>query len=289
MTSPEQRRIDELVAMYQLEPTIRDIYVEGGTDRSVLEWFFTESGFPSVGVREIETVEVSPDVLRKLGCENNNRGRVIALARELREALGGASRSATCVADADFDRALGRTHNCEFLLLTDYSCLEMYFFDARVVSKLINLALGGFPQRPERLLTELTGPLLDLFSIRLANFALQWNMHGVEFTGHLRMNRRGLRLDVERYTRTYLAANDRLADRAAFAQAVREGRAKMNGDPRHYINGHDFVHLLVWYVRSRRGFGGVHPQAIERSLFACAESAALSAHGLFRSLLERAG
>lgn len=285
----DRQTIDELTAEYELEPSIRDVYVEGPTDRSVMEWFFSEVGRQRVEVREVESIEMSADLLQGLGCENSNRGRVIALAEALRGALGGGSRSATCVADADFDRALRRNHSCELLLFTDYSCLEMYFFEARVLSKLTNLAIPGFPRRAEQILSDLTPPLLDLFSIRLANFALQWNMHSVEFTGHLRMDRRGLRLDIGMYIHTYLAANGRLAERAAFAQAVGEGRARMDGDPKHYINGHDFVRLLTWYVRRQKGFGRVHPQAVERSLYACAESASLSTYALFRSLLERTG
>jgi hypothetical protein len=279
--------MDELITMYELEPSIRDVYVEGASDRCVFEWFFKESGRPTVGVREIETVHVPAGALPQPGCENSNRGRVMALARVLQSGLGGGSRSVTCVIDADFDRALGRDHECELLLLTDYSCLEMYFFEPRALSKLVSLVLRGFPDTPGQILARLEAPLLDLAALRLANLTLQWNLRWVNFARCLVADACGPRLDINKYIRTYLSANARLAGKREFEEAFTRGRARLVGDARHYINGHDFVCLLTWYVRGRRGFGDLHPQVIERSLFACAELAALSGHSLFRSLIDR--
>ena len=39
MENEIRRTLDELVARYVLEPDLRDIYVEGKTDKLFLEWF----------------------------------------------------------------------------------------------------------------------------------------------------------------------------------------------------------------------------------------------------------
>lgn len=283
----DRSRVEELVTLYQLEPGIRDVYVEGGGDRAILAWFLVECGAPAVSVKEIGDVEVPPQLLVRRGCENSNRGRATALALELSSILGKDSRSATCVVDADFDRVLGRDRNCELLLLTDYSCMEMYFFEARTISKLAGLALLGFPRTGDQVIADLSAPLLDLFSVRLANFLLRWNLEGISFQGCLSLGPDGVRLHLDEYVRNYLVKNARLGERTVFMEAVRESRKRADGDARHYINGHDFVSLLIWYVRQHKGFGGVHPQTIWRSLFSCADSAALSEQVLFGSILRR--
>jgi len=82
-----RRKLDEIIARYDLNPSFCDVYVEGDSDRGILESFFEDLGNLEVVVYDIDTVEIPSAVLRELGLENNNRGRVIALARALYERL----------------------------------------------------------------------------------------------------------------------------------------------------------------------------------------------------------
>ncbi len=54
----ERRTLEELVTRYQLEPELRDIYVEGKTDKILLEWFLEQKGVENFAVYEIDTVEI---------------------------------------------------------------------------------------------------------------------------------------------------------------------------------------------------------------------------------------
>jgi hypothetical protein len=57
--SPDDRRtIEELIARYELEPTLRDIYVEGYTDALFFRWFLQKSNATNAIVYEIDCVEI---------------------------------------------------------------------------------------------------------------------------------------------------------------------------------------------------------------------------------------
>ena len=57
--SQERRTIAELVARYELEPTLRDVYVEGRFDSAVLTWLFRERGCVDAVVYEIDPLRDS--------------------------------------------------------------------------------------------------------------------------------------------------------------------------------------------------------------------------------------
>ena len=100
-----RREIGELVQRYTLEPTLKDVFVEGVLDASVLHWYLRESGKSEVIVYEISTVNVPSAILAKHGLTSGEKQRVLALAKELLIYL--VNCPVLCVVDADLDRVLG--------------------------------------------------------------------------------------------------------------------------------------------------------------------------------------
>ena len=125
---PPRRTLGELRALYVLEPTLTDFYVEGRTDRVFLEVALQGTRAKIV---EIDDVFVPPDYLANLSLgAHSNRDRVVALARWLEDELSDSvTYRVRCVVDADFDRLLGRAAIAErFLRLSDFACVEAYWF-----------------------------------------------------------------------------------------------------------------------------------------------------------------
>src|SRR5215471_9651273 len=168
----EQRRVEDLIARYRLEPTLNDLYVEGAADAAVLNWFLSENGAADVGVYPISTVLVPAETIANLGLPNNNKGRVIALASALSPYINNRTGQATCIADRDLDIILERTYDERLLLLTDYTCVEMYLYNTAIMAKFLRLNLPTFPKTAGYVIQELTPVLQDLFLARLANDSL---------------------------------------------------------------------------------------------------------------------
>jgi hypothetical protein len=287
MRKPESRTLEELVTLYRLAPELRDIYVEGSNDRSLVEWLLGVQGIGDVVVKDIDSVEVPPEIVLQRGLEDNRRGRVITLAHYLEAKFGPDFLAVTCIADGDFDHVNSRTDSSQLLFLTDYTSPEMYFFNSDSVGKLLRLALPSFPKTADRVLVEIRPVLEDLFVVRMANASLKWGLTGVNYEKCCQLVAAGVNFDSDKCITRYLQANSRHEDKIAFLAAVSVSRQRLTSDPRVQIHGHDFVNLLAWYVRQHKGFKSVRRDVVERALFATAESSQLMKERLFQSLVKR--
>lgn len=69
-----RRTIPELVAKYKLNSSVRDVFVEGQSDRKLLRWFMAAKGYDAAAVLEIDLIDVPPDMLAKYGLAETNPG-----------------------------------------------------------------------------------------------------------------------------------------------------------------------------------------------------------------------
>jgi hypothetical protein len=286
MDEAASRTLDELVALYQLEPELRDIYVEGSNDQSFVEWFLGVQGSKDVVVKDVGCVHIPVTMVLERGLEDNQRGRVITLAHYLEDKFGSDFLIVICIADADFDHIRSLTHSTKILLLTDYTSLELYFFNVHSLTKLLKLAVPGFPKTPDRVIQEIRPTLEDLFVVRMANSSLGWGLREVSSEKSCQVRATGVEFDFEGYIARYLQANNRSAEKGEFVEAITESRGQLTTEPRIQIHGHDFVRFLAWYIRQHKGFKSVRDDVVERALFASAESSQLMSERLFQSLLK---
>src|SRR5438105_4766220 len=150
-----RRTLDEIITRYDLNRSFCDVYVEGDADRGILESFFEGLGNLEVVVYDIDTVEIPSAVVQELGLENNNRGRVIALARTLYKRFGTKSVVSGLI-DADLDYVIGPLETCPLILLTDYTSMEMYFFSRKAMTKFIRSVCPAAEINAEDLLAAIT-------------------------------------------------------------------------------------------------------------------------------------
>ena len=78
-----KRTLQELAAIHRREPTCRDVIVEGPSDRSLIDWFLSESRVNGATVYDIGSFEVDKALVLARGLEDNGKGRVITFAYEL--------------------------------------------------------------------------------------------------------------------------------------------------------------------------------------------------------------
>lgn len=284
----ERRTVEELLARYTLEPSLRDIYVEGSSDRVIVEWYLSASDLGDAAVYNIDTVEIPRELLDGLGLENGNRGRIIALAKELESHLAGPAPQVTCLADRDFDTVLGINLEAEPLLLTDYTCMEMYCFDPRVLQKYLTVGLRGFPDPASDVLERLSLILEDLFLIRLASRILGINEALPDFTRCCSLVGANIRFDREEYARRLTNKARRSSDLRRLLETAESYRGVGPGDPRHRVHGHDYITLLRWYLGNRRVAPKLLDQDVmERTLATCTEVSDMSRCDMFAKLKQR--
>ncbi|WP_445631756.1 hypothetical protein [Nostoc sp. DSM 114167] len=293
MENERRRTLDELVTRYELEPELCDIYVEGKTDKLLIEWFLDQKEHQGFAVYEIDTVEIPTPLLFEQGLKDNNRSRVIALALYINDKLSETPLHITCVADKDFDWLFGKEYQCDLLLFTDYSCLEMYLFNEAVLDKYLRLALRLSQPKAREVLNQLSRVLEDLFLIRATNEALSLNMRWLEKVSEcckLNKNNYQVQFDLKTFITKYLNSNSNRSQESRFITKLEELRAKELIEIRYKIHGHDFTELLCWYIRPYLGKeikNSYNSEILARSLLACIDTEKLAQEGLFQRLVDR--
>jgi hypothetical protein len=179
MEDEKRRKLDELVARYELEPSLHDVYVEGLTDKSIIQWFLDESNLDTKNctVYEIDTVDIPTDQLFALGLNDSNRSRVIFLAFQLQRLIETSLPHVVCIADRDFDDLIGSSSiESELLLFTDYTSIEMYLFDSNMIEKFLRLALRKDDLEAVNIIKNISHSLEEMFLLRAANQSLSYGM-----------------------------------------------------------------------------------------------------------------
>lgn len=290
MAYAARRTIPELGALYDLEPEIRDVFVEGADDAAVLEWYLRHRSDRPVSVMEIGAIDVPSVLVEAYKLDVGNRGRLIALAEELDSQLCRCSRSCpTLVYDADSDRLFGSPSSVEMLIPTDFACLEMYLFNKPTVDKMISLVLKGRGVSADRALNALASVLVRLWIIKTANHMLGFSMSWMSFDGCCKLSGTSIAFDESTFIERYLMKNGRLKERDRFSGQMSKIEARLQADPRHQMNGHHFFILARSYFRhfAKEREVLVLKGAFERAFFGCLELGALDGHPLFQRLLGR--
>ncbi|HWM25447.1 MAG TPA: DUF4435 domain-containing protein [Chthoniobacterales bacterium] len=285
----DKRPLDEIIARYELNPSLCDVYVEGGTDRGILEAFLEDCGAVDVIVYDIETINIPASTVRGLGLENNNRGRVIALSRILYEKFG-AKLPVSGIVDADFDIILGIKENCPLVLMTDYTSMEMYFFNSKALKKFIRSVCPSLGMTADALLQAITLPLKQLFLARLANRVLQWRMKSVPAERSCKVKPgKEISFDFNGYLKKYLSKNSRICDQTEFLKVIARWEKKCAGlDPRCCIHGHDFVEMVALFCSKLKAASEVKSGDLVSGMLRCgAVPSDLRAEPMFQLLLNQ--
>ena len=224
--------------------------MEGDLDQAVLSRFLRTSGKHASGVFRIETVEVPGYLLidREYGSE---RGRLNALARQLEHELGKAA-PVRCIIDRDFDAIFGfaSDDSSSLVLRTDFSTIEMYFFDSTLLDQFLSDFLRIQNLDPLRLLDGIASALISASCMFAANHSL-----GLQ-CGHIKLSRcchydriAGLSFDAEEYMIRYLNKGSAMGRREEFETEIDRIGTLAPDDPRIWIRGRDFLALLAFCLR----------------------------------------
>lgn len=291
-TSDERRTVAELVVRYELEPQLTDIYVEGPSDAALISWFLKRHS-RRWRVYSIQTVDVPTNLVRELGLDDGERGRILALStvleRELRDVVG---IRPLFIADRDLDYVLGSTRPVSTLcLLTDFTSMELYGYDEGVLEKLLAVFLRVRGITAREVMEALRPALVELFLIRAALYQGQTGIGIIDGFTNCCTHRAGVvALDTKELVRRSINAS-RVSTRP-MAETVlvvaNQLKRKLPPDTRLAIHGHDFTRLLAWLLSSHvSGQQFRQEEVIRRALFICLEVADLEKYPLFIDLLHR--
>jgi hypothetical protein len=283
-----RKTITELLALYEFEPELRHLWVEGSSDVSFFRWFLAERNLDAVEIRPIDQVEVPLTVLEKYGLTPSNRNRAIALSLELESSLNAVDEHALIkvIVDRDFDDFLLRSIDGKFLEYTDFTSIEMYFFEAETIKKIITLATST----PERSVDELMSRIVcvgcKIFFLRAANELLGWNLKMPDHFKLISNKFTSIDFNYDEFKKRILTSNACADSEVAFDAAVLKVRDGQPDEPRLKIRGHDFINLLHWAIKKdiRPKGSSRDAETVANFIFMSADATKLAEFGLFSAV-----
>lgn len=273
MSAPPRPTIAELLVRYELEPSLKDYYVEGCFDRDLLAHLAKKIGSRDIVFYEIDAIDVPAERLLAHGLTDGNKQRVIALARDL--SVVGAKGKYRCIVDRDLDHWLGQLEDTPRLLFTRFCDVESYFLlEPLVAHFLVTVAKCRIPDWREFYSSFLIA-LREMYALRLTDRRLGWNLSWISIEKGFQVGGNSkIKFDMADYLPKLLAKNGKTKEVEYFMRDHTSACNLLNGDPRLYVRGHDLVDLLAWVVDKFKGvkaFSGA--QAIERLFFTATDQA----------------
>lgn len=252
----EKRKFEEVLAMAKLVPELKNIYVEGITDKIFIKDFLKEQQINNISVYSIDQIDFS-EIFKQMDptkvdiIEYNNKEKVIFLACELENNFGSELLHTICIIDADLDYALNNIRTGTYIKYTDYNSMELYLWSQETISRF--LTLGHHIIRH----INYTSFLDNLQEVCRQVFYIRYVLD--KYKGAIIDNDRDFsfdkttftcKLNIGNYWNKVIQKNNLSSESQNLRKIFEENYKKAALDPRMEMRGHDFVHYLYLCVKS---------------------------------------
>lgn len=283
-----QRSVTETLTLYEFEPTLKDIYVEGKSDQRVLNRFLSKYKIRDVTVRTADFIDFTelygemPDIKR------NNKAKLLALNEILLQKFGESLEGITIALDRDFCEIRDNLNDCLYVLYYDYNSLELYLFNENVLDIFIQQMLDTFPYSGSQILNSIKPVLIEKFLIRVVV-----DKHGnfkksaiTDLSKSIIIDKRSglIEFDPKRHLQKILNNIKKTKEEEIFLKDIEDFREKLSKEDKNNIRGHDFIHLLVCYLKKIKSKLTADEKTLERSLFQCIDYSEIRKEAFFVSL-----
>lgn len=160
--------IDDLLALAEFEPELRDVFVEGRGDVHFFGWYFDERGLEATVLAVSDRLYIPRDQIALDAIEYGEREKLVTLARRVSSELPPGQKRITVILDADWQDVTGPVlihRDC--VLVTDFPSMEFYFFTESTMERFQRLGLARQPRPFADVQLSLSGALLDVAAVRL--------------------------------------------------------------------------------------------------------------------------
>jgi len=282
--SDEKRKFSEIVALYSLEETLKDIFVEGDQDKRIYSTYLRAKqiagdivGIDSVDITSIEDAhKVSLDM-------SSNKDKLIALSRSFEHAKA-TETQVRCLVDRDFDDYIPAENN-KFLWRTDFTCLEAYFFCSEFKKKIIDIGLGSFPINITDILKELGSVLRFLFAVRLWRKTKNHNFRLLKLDNNLNVDKGTGAINfsqAEYLDKLFNSVAELAKNRGESIKEIDAILGTLNIDARYALNKHDYLKAFFLYVNKIKNTPNYREDQFANLMYSSIESTSLAKYKLFQ-------
>lgn len=280
-----KKHCKEIIALYKLETSIKDLYVEGPVDKSFYKnYIFSKNSERKVHlIDEIDFSELSVEHYNGLDI-NSNRNKLIALSNLLeKEQIG---TNVKCLIDKDFDDFIPVNKN-QHLLVTDFSCLEAYLFSEEVLNKFFSIGLNNFPVSPACAIDQMSPVLSHLFCLRLIRTLDFPSAKLLKLDNHIKIVKKNgeIHIDKNKYILQFIKNNKLKTFESSTTKKYTDYNTCFIKEIQHYVHGHDYLDIFYLYVNKIKNTNNFRKENFEKALYLCAESHMFERFPLFKEII----
>lgn len=287
----EKRKFEEVMALAELEPELRNIYVEGVTDKIFINDYLENQQVENIKTYFIDQIDFSliytqmnPTQVQQF--EENNKERVIYLANELEKRFGKALSHTICVIDVDMDYVLNNVRTGSYIVYTDYNSMELYLWSFNAISRF--LVIGHHVTKPVNIssfLNSLQAVCRQVFFIRCILF-----QHGgsiIENDKEFSFDKQTFtcKLDINKYWEKVIQKNGLSLESQKLRKIFDDSYNNSTLDPKKEMRGHDFVHYLYLCIKSYKKSLRMSEEEFANLLWGFADYSELSQKSLFQKVI----
>ena len=280
----EKLKFEELLSRYEFEPSLVDIYVEGAEDESFYKYHMERMG-KNLRFIDISAIEFPADLdLTIHGLESNNRDKIIYLLTEINKSSP--NNTVFGIIDRDIlQYTRGLKNLPQNLFLTDFSCIEMYFFCSRCIAK---VQQQTFHLITEEIINKLQLLTADFSLIVIAEKKLKLSISKINSDKLYKskfIDFKNFSFDLERYLLGCLAKSNLSTKFNLLNKEISRIKHLMTSEsPVNYINGHNFVNILTGYIIQSKTFNQIKDQEVCNIYKNAVETVFLEKFPLFKKL-----
>ncbi|MFZ5784426.1 MAG: DUF4435 domain-containing protein [Pseudomonadota bacterium] len=280
-----RRQISALRALYQLEPTARDVFVEGMDDKRLLLNVLRSQGCTTCVVFDIDAIEIDFALLQRYGLTEGKRQRVLALAQELGTAAGD---SATCIIDRDFDDFGKENFIAPHLLRTDPVCMEGYAFRTRTLHRLLQVHLRYGDGLAARVATSLVAAANGMFACRVMHHTTRPSVEFPSTHRYIELSKElSFAFDRTGWLQPWRAASKDTRSNEELLDELGRLEGLFDGPKSSWGHKDDLVHLFRMLLLKQYGAGSATPESAHATLLLAIHDSAVSTERLFETLASR--
>lgn len=258
----EKIKFEELLTKYDLEPALVDIYVEGAEDESFYGYHLEKMGkqFRFVDISTIDFPECLD--LTKYDLENNNRDKIIYILKIINEAIP--QNNIFGIIDRDILQYTRELNNLpQNLFLTDFSCIEMYFFCPRSIAK---VKQQTFHFITEEIINKLQLLTANFSLIVIAEKKLDLSIQKIssdKLYNSKYMDFNNFSFDLDKYLRGCLTLSGLSKEYNSINNEIDKVKPIiLSENPTIFINGHNFINILTGFISQHKQFKHIKEQEV---------------------------
>ncbi len=279
-----KRTLNEVIAIYTFEKDIIDVYVEGITDKFIIDNYFEYINC-NKSVTEIDDIDFSTEQENFPNLDlKSNKNKLIALSMLLTN--NNIDSKIKCIIDRDFDGILTPVQKDSHILYTDYSCMESYLCCQNYIGKILKIGIRNFPHNTDLVIEEVSKVVSILFIIRIINEKFRFGISCPKIESHISVDKKtGIcNISFEKYIEKYITTNKLSRQKEEIIAFAQEVIKNLPADMRFNMNGHDFIEILFHYINKIKNTVNFKLENFERTFYLSIQPNYLDDYNLFKEL-----